>query len=50
MRYIAYRQFVRAVYTYLGERIIVPLPSCIYMKIREKFSESSGLYTGFLDA
>ena len=37
MRSVAYRQFVRLVYAYVGASRRVPLPNCVYNSIREAF-------------
>ena len=44
-RHIAYRQFVRMVWVFLGRHIRVPLPACAVKKIRESFPDDQ--YTGF---
>lgn len=38
-RYVAYRQFVRWIWEYLGKNIRVPLPACAVKKIRTTFPE-----------
>ncbi|KAK3727223.1 hypothetical protein QZH41_020360 [Actinostola sp. cb2023] len=46
-RSIAYRQFVRLVWEYIGAGKRVPLPCCVYNKIREKFRDTDDIYTGY---
>uniref|UniRef100_A0A672HNJ0 P2X purinoreceptor 7 intracellular domain-containing protein n=1 Tax=Salarias fasciatus TaxID=181472 RepID=A0A672HNJ0_SALFA len=46
-RHLAYRNFVRWCWGYLGQHIRVVLPSCAVTVIREHFPED-GPYTGFL--
>ncbi|XP_070559470.1 uncharacterized protein [Ptychodera flava] len=46
-RYIAYRQFVRWSWGFLGRHVRVPLPSCVISKIREHFPSSDGTYKNF---
>lgn len=46
-RYTAYRQFVRWVYHYLGEKVRVPLPACAVAKIRQTFPLQQGQHVGF---
>ncbi|XP_071854150.1 P2X purinoceptor 7-like [Apostichopus japonicus] len=45
-RHLAYRQFVRWCYKYLGRDVRVVIPSCVVTKIRETYP--SEVYTGFL--
>ena len=44
-RYIAYRQFVRWCWEFLGKNIRVPLPSCVVKTIRQKFNSPD--FVGF---
>ena len=47
LRAVAYREFSRLVYGYLGKRR-VPLPACAYTAIRETFpTEEDDLSAGF---
>lgn len=53
LRAIAYREFTRLVYGYLGKKRI-PLPACAYSAIRETFKtdddeESAGFQLGEFD-
>ncbi|KAL3854917.1 hypothetical protein ACJMK2_014152 [Sinanodonta woodiana] len=44
-RYVAYRQFVRWCWGFMGKEVRVPLPACAVNKIRQAFP--SDTYTGF---
>ncbi|KAK3721679.1 hypothetical protein QZH41_013829 [Actinostola sp. cb2023] len=46
-RSVAYRQFVRLVWEYIGAGKRVPLPCCVYNKIRETFRDTDDMYTGY---
>lgn len=47
-RHIAYRQFVRMVWKYLGKHIRVPLPACVVKTIRATFpAPDDEDYVGF---
>lgn len=46
-RHIAYRQFVRFIWEYLGVSRRVRLPTCVVGKIRSAFPSPDGTYTGF---
>ncbi|XP_041349489.1 P2X purinoceptor 7-like [Gigantopelta aegis] len=46
-RYVAYRQFVRWCWGYLGKDVRVVLPSCVVTKIRNTFPSPDGTYIGF---
>ncbi|XP_064639324.1 P2X purinoceptor 7-like [Lineus longissimus] len=45
-RFVAYRQFVRWCWDYLGREVRVVIPSCMMIKIREAFP-STACYKGF---
>ena len=47
MRSVAYRQFVRLVYAYVGASRRVPLPNCVYNIIREAFPNVDSEYKGY---
>ncbi len=48
-RYYAYRQFVRWAWQFLGKKIRVPIPSCVVIRIRERFPrEYDEEYMGFV--
>ena len=47
MRSVAYRQFVRLVYAYVGASRRVPLPNCVYNSIREAFPNVDSEYKGY---
>lgn len=44
---MAYRQFSRLVWGYLGCSKRFPLPCCAYSAIRQKFPSEDGHYKGF---
>ncbi|KAG0719462.1 hypothetical protein GWK47_050419 [Chionoecetes opilio] len=44
-RYVAYRQFVRWIWRYLGRKIRVVIPACAVSAIRKEFDSDS--YKGF---
>lgn len=46
-RHLAYRNFVRWCWGYLGRHIRVVIPSCAVTRIRQEFPENEGNYTGF---
>ena len=46
-RLVAYQRCSRWVFQILGKKKRRPFPSCVYTKIREKFSSADGLYTHF---
>ena len=46
-RSVAYRQFVRLVWEYVGSGRRIPLPCCVYNKIREKFPDKDNDYRGY---
>lgn len=48
-RHIAYRQYILWRWGKLGRRNRKVIPSCIIWKIRDRFPEKDGNYTGFLD-
>ena len=47
MRSVAYRQYVRLVYEYIGASRRIPLPNCVYNSIRKAFPNTDGEYTGY---
>ncbi|XP_078362184.1 P2X purinoceptor 7-like [Oculina patagonica] len=47
MRSVAYRQYVRLVYEYIGASHRIPLPNCVYNSIRKAFPNTDGQYTGY---
>ncbi|WAR06398.1 hypothetical protein MAR_021767 [Mya arenaria] len=47
-RYVAYRQFVRWCWGYLGREVRVVLPSCAVQRIRAQFPSQQ--YQGFQDS
>ncbi|XP_074621044.1 uncharacterized protein LOC141879670 [Acropora palmata] len=47
MQSVAYRQFVRLVYAYVGASRRVPLPNCVYNSIREAFPNVDSEYKGY---
>ena len=48
-RYTAYRQYILWVWGKLGRRNRKVIPSCIVRKIRDRFPDPNGNYTGFMD-
>ena len=48
-RFNAYRQFIIWVWGKLGRRNRKVVPSCVIWKIRDRFPDASGNYTGFMD-
>lgn len=48
-RFIAYRQYILWVWGKLGRRNRRVVPSCIFWKIRDRYPDQNGNYTGFLD-
>ncbi|XP_031572490.1 uncharacterized protein LOC116306553, partial [Actinia tenebrosa] len=46
-RSVAYRQFVRLVWGYVGAAKRLPLPCCVYNKIREAFPNDDDMYKGY---
>uniref|UniRef100_A0A671XVP7 P2X purinoreceptor 7 intracellular domain-containing protein n=1 Tax=Sparus aurata TaxID=8175 RepID=A0A671XVP7_SPAAU len=46
-RHLAYRNFVRCCWGYLGRHIRVGIPSCAVTRIRQEFPENEGNYSGF---
>lgn len=49
-RYTAYRQYIIWVWGKLGYRNRKVVPSCVVWKIRDRFPDPTGNYTGFMDA
>ncbi|CAH3137497.1 unnamed protein product [Porites lobata] len=49
LRSVAYRQFTRLLWSYIGSSRRYPLPCCAYNKIRKKFPSQNGHYRGFED-
>ncbi|XP_068671216.1 uncharacterized protein [Montipora foliosa] len=47
LRSVAYRQYVRLVYDYVGASKRIPLPNCVYNSIRKAFANVDGEYTGY---
>ncbi|XP_067290072.1 P2X purinoceptor 7 isoform X2 [Pseudorasbora parva] len=47
-RHLAYRNFVRWCWGYLGRHIRVVIPSCAVTRIRQQFPEQNENYIGFL--
>ncbi|XP_022791782.1 uncharacterized protein LOC111331022 [Stylophora pistillata] len=47
MQSVAYHQFVRLVYEYVGASRRVPLPNCVYNSIREAFPNVDSEYKGY---
>ena len=47
MRSVAYRQFVRLVYEYVGASRRIPLPNCVYNSIRETLPSVDNTYRGY---
>ncbi|XP_065130928.1 P2X purinoceptor 7-like [Paramisgurnus dabryanus] len=46
-RYLAYRSFVSWCWGFLGRRVRVVIPSCVVLRIRREFPETTGSYVGF---
>uniref|UniRef100_A0A9J8DH01 P2X purinoreceptor 7 intracellular domain-containing protein n=2 Tax=Cyprinus carpio TaxID=7962 RepID=A0A9J8DH01_CYPCA len=46
-RHLAYKNFVRWCWGYLGRHIRVVIPSCAVTRIREQFPDNTGTYSGF---
>lgn len=46
-RYAAYRLFTYWVHDKLGKGVRKVIPSCAVLKIRERFPDPQGVYTGF---
>lgn len=49
LRAVAYRQFTRLLWDYIGSSRRYPLPCCAYNKIRKYFPDEKGQYHGFED-
>lgn len=49
LRSVAYRQFTRLLWDYIGSSRRYPLPCCTYSKIRKHFPDENGQYRGFED-
>ncbi|CAH3037187.1 unnamed protein product, partial [Porites lobata] len=49
LRSVAYRQFTRLLWSYIGSSRRYPLPCCAYNKIRKQFPSQNGHYHGFED-
>ena len=49
LRSVAYRQFTRLLWDYIGSSRRYPLPNCAYSKIRKHFAAENGQYRGFED-
>ncbi|CAH3179583.1 unnamed protein product [Porites lobata] len=49
LRSVAYRQFTRLLWSYIGSSRRYPLPCCAYNKIRKQFRSQNGRYRGFED-
>lgn len=49
LRAVAYRQFTRLLWDYIGSSRRYPLPCCAYNKIRKHFPDENGQYHGFED-
>ena len=47
LRSVAYRQYVRLVHEYVGTSRRIPLPNCVYNKIRKAFPNADGEYVGY---
>ena len=48
-RYIAYRQFIWWCHGHLGRRNRIPLPNCVYKKIREVFPDPNNHYVPYCE-
>ena len=44
---VAYRQYVRPVYEYVGTSKRIPLPNCVYNRIRKAFPNADGEYVRY---
>ena len=49
LRSVAYRQFTRLLWDFIGSLRHYPLPCCAYRKIRKHFPAENGQYNGFED-
>jgi len=49
LRSVAYRQFTRLLWDYIGSSKHFPLPCCAYSKIRKHFPSEDRQYQGFED-
>ncbi|KAM7425176.1 hypothetical protein ABFA07_023361 [Porites harrisoni] len=49
LRSVAYCQFTRLLWSYIGSSRRYPLPCCAYNKIRKQFPSQNGHYRGFED-
>lgn len=49
LRSVAYRQFTRLLWEFIGRSRRYPLPCCAYNKIRKHFPDENGHYHGFED-
>ncbi|CAH3147862.1 unnamed protein product [Porites lobata] len=49
LRSVAYRQFTRLLWSYIGSSRRYPSPCCTYNKIRKQFPSQNGHYRGFED-
>ncbi|KXJ05514.1 hypothetical protein AC249_AIPGENE27450, partial [Exaiptasia diaphana] len=47
LRSVAYRQIVRFIWNYMANTMRIPLASCVYNAIRNKFPSENGNYKGF---
>ena len=47
LRSVAYRQFVRLVWEYVGKSNRLPLPCCVYNAIRSAFPTAQDQYHGY---
>ena len=47
LRSVAYRQFVRLVWEYVGKSNRLPLPCCVYNSIRSAFPTAEEHYHGY---
>ena len=47
LRSVAYRQFVRLVWEYVGKSNRLPLPCCVYNAIRSAFPTAEHQYHGY---
>ncbi|XP_074624412.1 uncharacterized protein LOC141882364 [Acropora palmata] len=44
---VAYRQYIRPVYEYVGTSRRILLPKCVYSRIRKAFPNADGEYVGY---